>query len=187
MIGVILLSFGSAIVGAALGAYLQKRWTPNLAPELKALRGQLTAFQQRIETLEQERIDAAHLPIFVSLERGEHSKYTLLARNESDEEILVQSVGTLRDGIELSALGRPTQPDDWRIAPHSSHQLSWVPNPDPVGTLGMSRTRPAPGAPIEIEFVLYCTIRGKPIVLRRKILVGVDLGNYRMEQVNPKA
>ncbi len=53
--GTALLAFGTAIVGAIVGAYLQKRWTPDLSPEITALRQQVADFQARIETLEGER------------------------------------------------------------------------------------------------------------------------------------
>jgi hypothetical protein len=53
--GAVLLGFGSAILGAILGAYLQKLWTPDPSPEIAALRRQVAQFQTRIETLESER------------------------------------------------------------------------------------------------------------------------------------
>lgn len=187
MIGTILMSLGYVVVGAILGAYLTKRWTPNPTPELTALRGELADFKERIDTLERERVDVGHLPIFISLENGENGNYSLTVRNESDEELAVQSVSMLWEGVDLSRSGWPPKPDEWRVKPHSRSRLSWVPNPDPVAELGMSRSRPSHGVPVKIEFVLYCKIRGKAKVLRKTVLVGVDFGNYRMEQITPKA
>jgi hypothetical protein len=51
-----------------------------------------------------------------------------------------------------------SQRADVILKPHSTGKLSKLPNPDPVGTLGMSHSRPAPGVPVETEFVLHSTI-----------------------------
>jgi hypothetical protein len=45
----------SALVGAILGAYLTKLWTPNPTAEITSLRQQVARFQERIDTLEAER------------------------------------------------------------------------------------------------------------------------------------
>jgi hypothetical protein len=50
-----LIAFASAIVGAVLGAYLQKIWTPNPSKEIVLLRQEVADFQQRIEGLETAR------------------------------------------------------------------------------------------------------------------------------------
>ena len=55
MVAAVLLAFGSAIAGAVVGAYLQRRWTADPSAAVDALRKQLAVFQQRIETLEGER------------------------------------------------------------------------------------------------------------------------------------
>jgi hypothetical protein len=175
----------SAVLGAIVGAYLQKRWTPDLVPELASLQVHLAKFQERIETLESERVDASHLPIFISLELGEHSKYTLMVRNDSDEALIVQSVNTLYDGIAIAGAGRPTGPDDWKIGPRTTDKISWVPCHDPMGKIGAMFPHLAYGASIPIEFVLHCRIRGKPKALRQKLEVGVDRGNYKMWQTSP--
>jgi hypothetical protein len=62
-----LLAFGSAIVGAMVGAYLQKRWTPDPSAEIAALRKQVAAFQERIETLEHQRAEFEHIAVTMSL------------------------------------------------------------------------------------------------------------------------
>jgi hypothetical protein len=50
-----LIAFGSAILGAILGAYLSKRWTPNPASQIASLRQELTALQGQIERFEKDR------------------------------------------------------------------------------------------------------------------------------------
>jgi hypothetical protein len=64
MTAAILIALVSAVIGAIVGAYLQKRWTPDYSSELTALRRQVAAFQQPIETLEQERIRSEELARF---------------------------------------------------------------------------------------------------------------------------
>jgi hypothetical protein len=51
----IVVAFAAAVVGALVGAYLQKLWTPDPRPEIAALGEQVTSFRKRVETIEQER------------------------------------------------------------------------------------------------------------------------------------
>ena len=53
--GNIIVAIGAAVLGAVLGAYLQRMWTPDVSPQIEALRGQVAEFQSRIESLEKER------------------------------------------------------------------------------------------------------------------------------------
>ncbi len=53
--GNIIVAIGAAVLGAVLGAYLQGMWTPDVSPQIAALRGQVAEFQSRIESLEMER------------------------------------------------------------------------------------------------------------------------------------
>lgn len=183
--GTVLLAFGSAIVGAILGAYLQERWTPDPSAEIAALRQQVAAFQQRIETMEQERADSENFALTMSLQQAVAGNYIMVVKNDSDEEVAVEFVNLTRDDVELSRASKPTPTDDWRIAPRTGKQIYWAPQPDPTATLMMTEPNLGSGTVIAIQQVLVCRIRGKPKALRRTQLVTVDYLNHQMTPICP--
>lgn len=119
----LVIAFGAAIVGALLGAYLQKRWTPDPSVEIAALREQVAAFQQRIEAMEQERAESEHFALTASLMQAAPGNYIMLVNNNSDEEVAVESVTLMRGGVELSRPSRPGATADWRITPGSGKEI----------------------------------------------------------------
>jgi hypothetical protein len=181
----ILLAFGSAIVGAILGAYLQRRWTPDPSAEIVAVRHQIKDFQQRIETLEQERVESEHFELGMSLQQAVPGNYTMHVRNDSDQEVTVETINLKREDIELSNACRPKPTDDWKIAPGSGKKFDWAPQPDPVGTLQMKEPHLGSGVPIPLQLVLVCRVRGKPKVLRRTFLATVDFSNRQLTPYGP--
>jgi hypothetical protein len=181
----VLIAFGSAIIGAIVGAYLQKRWMPDPSAEIAGLRKQVTAFQQRIETLELERAESEHLRVSMSLQQGAPGSYIMPVKNDSDEEVAAEGVNLVYDDVELSNPTGPKSTDSWKIAPHSGKQICWAPEPDPVRTLMLMEPSLGSGTPIAIQLVLFCRIRGKPKALRRKQLVTVDYLNRQMTPFGP--
>jgi hypothetical protein len=52
----LIVALGAAVVGAVLGAYLQKLWTPNPAAQIASLRQDLVGVQEQIQAFEKGRI-----------------------------------------------------------------------------------------------------------------------------------
>lgn len=179
-----------AVVGAFIGAYLQKRWTPDYSGELTKLRDQVAAFQQRVETLEQEHAELqTPLPVRASLNQAHSGGYSAVVENCSDDmEILIETVNLKHGDVELS---RPTRPrsssaNGLRLAPRTPIQIEWKPEPDPVGTLRMKEPNlPREGVPMEIKIVLGCQVRGKRREVTCTKIVTIDARNYRMTQYGP--
>lgn len=128
----ILVAFVSAIMAAILGAYLQRRWTPDLRPQIIELGTKLTAFQQRVETLERERAELENFSLELSLQQAVSQNYIMVVKNDSDREVKIETVNLEYKGIPLSKPSKPKAGDDWRIGKRDGKQLCWVPLPDPV-------------------------------------------------------
>ncbi len=183
--GATLLAFGSAVVGAILGAYLQRRWTPDPSAEIAGLRQQLVTFQERVETLERERVETEHFALTVSLLHAHSGYYALLVKNDSDEEVTVEAVNFARGDVELSTAARSKTPGEWTIGPRSGRQLQLAPTPDPVATLRTLEPALGAGTASPIVIVLGCRVRGRPITFRRSKIVTVDYRNLGMMQFGP--
>src|SRR5437879_5403263 len=106
MVITIIIAFGSALLAAVLGAYLQRLWTPDPRPQITALgeqlrtldprpqitglATQLTTFQQQVETIEQERTELESFTLEVSLQQAAPQNYILVAKNDSDRDVNVE-------------------------------------------------------------------------------------------------
>ena len=59
MVALVLVSFGSAIAGAILGAYLQRRWTPDPSAKIVALREELSTLRQSKKNPHPSKVEGA--------------------------------------------------------------------------------------------------------------------------------
>jgi hypothetical protein len=186
------LAFGAAIVGAILGAYLQKRWTPDqsvetaaLREQVSALRGQVATFQAYIEKVEKERADIEHFPLHFSLRQAAQGNYIVLVQNDSNDDVRIDSVRLTRNEIDLSGAAKPAKPDEWGLSPHSGKQISWSPPHDPTATMQLTEPNLGPGVPVPIAVVIMFQVRGKTHEKRRVHLVTVDYRNRCMTAYGP--
>jgi hypothetical protein len=198
--GLLLSAVVGAIVGAIVTVYLQKRLTRDPAVEIAALRTQLqehvdslgkqvTAFQERVETLEHERTEAEQVSLSARLQEAIAVNYQMFVKNDSDQEVAIESVYLVRktaDGeVTLSPDGKPKNADDWKIPPHDARVLEWVAQRDPTTMLRHTDPGLRFGTPIPVQFVFACKIRNRRQLIRNTLLVTVDLANGRMTQVGP--
>lgn len=173
--------------GAAwLGARLQRKWTPNPIPSIEALSGRITKLQERMDAIEDERIEAEHFTLAMQLRQAGAGNYILDVRNDTDKDVSVETVQFFRGEAPLSDPNKKPKPsDDWRILAHSGKQLWWSPQPDPVSTLMFSEPSLPQGIAVPIRIVLVCVSGGKPRVARRTVSVTVDFRNYTLTQYGP--
>ncbi len=206
--GTILVAFGSVIVGAFLGAYLQKRWTPDARPELLSVGQQITAFQkhvettdprpeiialgtritslqQRLETIEQERSELENFSLEISLQRAYSQDCSISVKNSSDREVVIESVNLTYKGVPLSRPGKPKPTDNWRIGPRSNGQINWIPEYPPWATLRWIDPDIPKGRCIVISVVLDCKVGGKPKTITAGQPVTVDFQNGHMTPYGP--
>ncbi len=181
----ILIAFGSAIVAAVLGAYLQRLWTPDPRPQITALGTRLTAFQERIETIERERAELENFSLELSLQQAASQHYILSVKNDSDREVKIETINLEYKGLPLSRPSKPKQMDDWKIGKRSEKQLYWAPQPDPVTQLQYSSLTVPVGVAIPITLVTVCTIEGKAKTVKGTQVVTVNFGNRRMTPFGP--
>ena len=127
----IIVAFGAAL----FGAYLQRIWTPDPRPQIEALRAQLTKFQERVETIEQERAELENFSLEMSLRQAISQNYILFVTNDSERVVYVETISIEYNGARVSKPTKAKQTDDWKIDAHSSKTLMWDPQPDPVTQL----------------------------------------------------
>lgn len=127
-----------------------------------------------------KRLDAVEVTI--SLRQAVPQNYILLVKNDSDEDISVRKVMLERAGLQLCQPVVPKEDADWSIDARAGKEIWWSPAPEPVRILQMSQTPPT--SPIDIEIVVMCEILGTRKEFRRKILVGVDYANHRLDSLS---
>lgn len=81
----LIVGFGAAW----LGAYLTKRWTPDLRPEFKSLGSEL---KTELETLERERAEFENLPLEIRLQYGYSDCFQVTVKNLSQESITLEAI-----------------------------------------------------------------------------------------------
>ncbi len=185
MLVLVVVSFGSAIAGALLTWYLQRRWTPDPAAEVVALQKQVAAlhkqvaaFQQQAKTMEEERAKFEQLPLDISLYQGAPGSYIANVRNESEHEISIETIQILRgdsaDDCPLSETAKPRPTDDWKLAPRAGKQLCWAPQNDPAMMLRSLDPNLKKGTVIPVVFALTFRADGRLLNKRRTQLVFVS-------------
>jgi hypothetical protein len=185
MVITIIIAFGSALLAAVLGAYLQRLWTPDPRPQIATLATQLTTFQQRVETIEQERTELENFTLEISLQQAAPQNYILVAKNDSDRNVNVESVSIEYKGIPLSRPTKPKPSDDWTIKKQGTNSFCFAPQRDPVTQLMYSSVAPPPGVAVPITLVFLCRIDGKLKPVRGTQIVTVDIGNRTMTPFGP--
>jgi hypothetical protein len=130
----IIASFGAAWLGAGL----QRKWTVNPVPSIEAVGGRVAELRQRIEEIEQERIESEAFTLGMKLQQGAEGNYLLDVHNDTGQDVTVETVQIFRGDAALSAPCRSKPTDDWRALAGSMKTLSWSPLPDPVNTLKYS-------------------------------------------------
>jgi hypothetical protein len=169
-----------AAFGAALfGARLQRKWTPNPIPAIENLAGRIEGLQQRMESIEQERVEAAHFTLHIRLIEGFTNYYSLRVTNDNDKDVSIETIQLFLDEAPLSGLERPKPTDDWRIPAHSWKQLKWSPETDPIMTLKSAGVEPQ-RLPVPYRIVLGCRCEGKPRTAQRSLLL-----TYRDNRLTP--
>ncbi|SRR6266478_2561743 len=201
----IIVAFGSAIVGALLGAYLQRLWTPDPRPEITAvgkdlgdqmkamdprprigaLSTQLTDFQKRIEAIEQERTEIENFTLELSLQQAQQANYIMEAKNDSDRDVKAESIVIEYRGIPLCRPCKPKKEENWTIRKHSGVQIPFAPQPDPVNQLIYNSITPATGVAVPITLVVLCRIDGRLKAVRGIQSVTVDTTNKSMTPFGP--
>ena len=185
-----------AIVSAIVTVYLQKRLTRDPADEITALRKQVKEhaasfekqvadFRKRVEPLEQERTESEHFPFEIALQQAASQNYIMLAKNNSDEEVTIETVTMERNGVALSEPNKPKGNDDWRIPPRSGKTIYLAPQHDPTVTVQYSEPGLGIGVAVPITMVAACRVRDRTITKRRTHLVTIDFRNRSMTPYGP--
>jgi hypothetical protein len=174
-----------AVVGAIVGAYFQRRWTPDYSAKLAALSEQFAALQRQNETLEQQRAEAEHLRLDMSLQQAYCANYIVLVENDSDREITMEKMALFRDGVWLCEMCQPKADGGLNVAPHTRKQVRLEPQNDPARTLMSMDPDLPPGKCIQVELVLDYGVFGRPRQFRKKILITADLRNHKLTQWSP--
>jgi hypothetical protein len=162
----IIASFGAAWFGARL----QRKWTPNPIPPIENLGSRIEAVRQRMEAIEQERLEAAHFTLGIQLRQAVLNNYILEVTNDSDKDVSVETIQFFLGDTPLSGIDKPKPTDDWRILAHSRKQLMWPPSSDPIMTLKLSGTQPH-GFAQPYRIVLGCRCEGKTRTAQRTLLL----------------
>jgi hypothetical protein len=176
----IVASFGAAW----LGARLQKKWTPNPNPSIEALGSRIEEVRDRIEAIEQERIESEHFTLTMQLQQGVRGNYILEVRNDTDKDVTVETVQFFRGEAPLSGRCKPKPTDDWRMPAQKGKQLWLSPQPDPASTLRFSGIEPHTPA-IALRVVLMCRSNGKLRTAEQTLVVTVDYSNQTLTQWGP--
>lgn len=179
----------AAFGGAWLGAALQRKWTPNPIPVIdelgRNLAQRITELQEQTEAIEQERIGAEHFTLGMQLQQGSVGNYILHVHNDTDTDVIIETVQFFRGDAPLSDRNKPKSTDDWRIPAKSGKHLCWSPQPDPVSTLKYCGEPNLQGFAVPFRIVLVCQSRGKPRRAQRTILLTVDYRNNSLTQFGP--
>jgi hypothetical protein len=176
----ILAAFGAAWYGARL----QRKSTPNPIPPIEAVGSRITELRQRIEEIEQERIEAENFTLAMKLQQGQVGSYVLDVWNDTGKEVTVQTVQIFRSGAALSDAAKSKPTDDWRVATGSMKTLSWAPQRDPVNTLKYSEPN-LQGFAVPFEIVLVCQSGGKRRTARGTLLLSVNFISNTLTQFGP--
>jgi len=191
-----LLTFGSALVGAIVGAilawYLQRRWTHDpaaevveLRKEVAAIREQFAEFKQNVETKEKEDAEFEHFALDMSLQQGAPGSYIGTAKNSSKHKISIETIQILRgDTSHDSPLTEPVKPrktDDWTLEPGSGKSFFWAPRGDPISMLRSLVQSSDPNFPngkvIPIALVLTVRVDGDRLIRKKYTQQVVFQGN----------
>jgi len=175
----IVASFGAAY----LGALLQRKWTPNPIPSIEKLEGRVEEVRQRIEAIEQERLECESFTLGIWLRQASLNSWIVEVKNETDKSVCVETIQFFRgDNAPLSGLDKPKNPDDWCIPARSQKQICWNPQHNPVMTLqfaGVELDRFAR----QYRIVLGCRSDGKPRTAQRDLLL--TYGDHTLTQYGP--
>jgi hypothetical protein len=185
ILAVATVSVISALIGAVLGAYLQRRWTPDYSERFAALQEQVAALQKQNETMEQERAEAEHLRLNISLQQGYVRNYIIVVENDSDREIAMEKIGLRRNDVWLCEMCVPKADGGLSVPCHSREQMSLELQNDPTMTLQNMEPELQAGRCIEVELVLDYRLFARPRQFRKKILATADYRNRRMTQFSP--
>lgn len=179
----------AAFGGAWLGAALQRKWTPNPIPVIDQLGQKLaqhiTELQEQTKAIEQERVESEHFNLDMQLQQGTAGNYILQVRNDTETDVIIETVQFFRGDAPLSNPNKPKSTDDWRIPAKSGKQLCWTPEPDPVSTLKYCGESSLQGYAVPFRIVLRCQSRGKQRTAQRTILLTVDYRNNNLTQFGP--
>ena len=176
----IIASFGAAW----LGARLQRKWTPNPVPPIEAVGGRIAELRQRMEEIEQERIESVNFSLAMKLQQGAEGNYLLDVRNDTAKEVTVETVQIFRGDAPLSAPYKAKPTDEWRIPLDTMKTLSWSPQPDPVNTLKYSEPN-LQGFAVPFRIVLVCKSGDKPRTAPRTLFLSVDFIRNTLAQFGP--
>lgn len=178
MIASLFIGLVCAIVGAIIGAYLQRLWTPDPAKEVRSLREQVAslseqvaAFQRQTETIDKERAELEHFSFVFSLQQGNFRDYTAIAKNKSDYRVSIEAIQILRGDTNyespLTEPVKPTPKHDWTLEPSASKTICWSSQNDPISLLRTLERGSDPNFPngrvIPLTFLLFLKAKGKPV------------------------
>lgn len=177
MIGIavtVVVTIIAAFGAAWFGARLQRKWTPNPIPPIKTLgeriEQRIEQLSQQMESIERERREAEHFTLGVRIMTGAANHYMLVVRNDTDEDVSIETIQLFLGEAPLSEPTRREPHNDWRIPAHSAKQIQWSPAHEPTMTLRTAGVQPQRFA-VPYQFVLGCVSNGKPRTVRRNVLL----------------
>lgn len=185
MLGIIIaaaVTIVAAFSAAWFGARLQRKWTPNPIPPIEKLGGRIEELRHRIESIEQERLEAEHFTLGMRLKQGAPQNYILEVTNVNDRDVTVETIQFFVGDTPISSLDRPKPTDDWCISAHSQRWLTWAPESDPVSTLNFAGKQPH-GFAAPYRIVLGCRCEGKLRTAQRTLLL--TRGDNSLTQYGP--
>jgi hypothetical protein len=161
---------------------LQRRWTPDPAAEVIALRKEVTAiheefsqFKQNVEAQEKERAEFEHFPFQVSLQQGSPGNYVENTRNDSKYKVTIETIQILRGDTnhdsQLTEAVKARKPDDWTIDAGTSRSIFWMPQHDPISMLKSLVRSPDPNYPngrvITIALLVSLKVNGNRTIIQK--------------------
>ena len=211
---VTIIVVAAAFLAAALGAYLQRLWTPDPRPEITAVgknlgeqmrnmdarpliaalteqikttdpRPAIGELQRRIDAIEQERTEIENFTLELRLQQAQQANYIIEAKNDSDRDVKAESIVIEYRGIPLCRPCKPKTGEDWTIRKHSGVQIPFAPQPDPVTQLIYSSECPPVGTAVPLTLVVFCRIDGKLKPVAGIQIVTVDRTNHSMSAFGP--
>ena len=191
IIGIVTIaaSFGAAW----LGAWLQRNWTPDPRPDIRAVEarvnelrrpienveGRVQELRQRVDEIEQDRVEGEGFTLGVRLRQADIMNWIIEVKNDTSQDVYVETIQFFRDGTPLSGIDKPKNPTDWLIQAQRQQQISWPPQENPVMALNFTAVGQH-NHTLPYEFVLGCRTNGKRRTARA--IVSLTFSNGRLTQ-----
>jgi diguanylate cyclase (GGDEF)-like protein len=126
------------------------------------------------------RVEAVEL--WMRLESGNGQNYSIIIKNDSDEDVTVEAITLKKDKVYLSEPSKPLPSDDWKIGKRSGKTISFLAKTPPVNRLQIKEPQRGPGEIVEIDIVVWGRVLGRLKIFSHTILATADYANRTMTE-----